>query len=364
MIIDLSSKNLTKKQELYYRIMLGKYGVLYITSKPGIAKSAIGKRIAEKMGYEYMDIRLTLIDETDVGLYPKVSEEDGIDVLDHIVPKWAVRANKKPTIIHFEELNRASQSVRNAALQILLERSIGVDFKFNDNVLMMASGNLGEEDNTDVEEFDSALNNRLIHVKHSLSLVDWLDDFAHYHVHPSITSFIKSHPDYFYKTSGEDLAYATPRSWTMLSEFIIQNFGKESTPEVFIDFVREVAHSYVGPSSIKFIKFLENSMYLKIDDIINRWDEVSETVSGFNRDRKSELIQTLKDIDITKLKEEQLLNISNFLKIIGDDERVGYLLYLVDDGIDISKEKIKRFMLIFEEDLSKIWRLSKSSITS
>jgi hypothetical protein len=28
----------------------------------------------------------------------------------------------------------------------------------------MSSGNLGDEDGTDVEEFDSALNNRLIHI--------------------------------------------------------------------------------------------------------------------------------------------------------------------------------------------------------
>lgn len=364
MLLDLSSYKLTKRQEIYFRMMYGKYGVLYLTSKPGIAKSAIGKRIAEKTNHDYMDIRLTLIDETDVGLYPKVSTVDGVDVLDHVVPKWAIEANKRPTIIHFEELNRASQAVRNAALQILLERAIGTDFKFNDNVLMMASGNLGDEDNTDVEEFDSALNNRLIHVKHSLSLSEWLEDFAFENVHSSITSFLKSHPDYFYKTSGEDSSYATPRSWTMLSEFIIKNFGMESKPEDFVDMVREIAHSYVGPSANKYIKFLENSMYLKIDDIINRWDEVSEIVSGFNRDRKSELIQTLKDIDITKLKDEQLLNISNFLKIIGDDERVGYLLHLVDDGIDISKEKIKRFMLHFEDDLSKILRLGKSSVNT
>jgi hypothetical protein len=37
----------------------------------------------------------------------------------------------------------------------LLEREIGTAFKFNDNVLMMSSGNLGDEDGTDVEEFDS-----------------------------------------------------------------------------------------------------------------------------------------------------------------------------------------------------------------
>ena len=38
---------------------------------------------------------------------------------------------------------------------MLHERGIGTEFKFNDNVLMIASGNLGDEDGTDVEEFDS-----------------------------------------------------------------------------------------------------------------------------------------------------------------------------------------------------------------
>jgi hypothetical protein len=34
----------------------------------------------------------------------------------------------------------------------------------------MMSGNLGDEDGTDVEEFDSALNNRLIHINHTLDV--------------------------------------------------------------------------------------------------------------------------------------------------------------------------------------------------
>ena len=168
---------LTPKERKYFSVMWAKYGVLNITSKPGVAKSAIGKSIAEKMGFKYMDIRLSMVDETDVGLYPCVTEIDVdgrmIKCLDFVVPRWAVESNKHPTIIHFEELNRASQQVRNAALQILLERQIGTDFKFNDNVLMMSSGNLGDEDGTDVEEFDAALNNRLVHLNHTLSPDEW-----------------------------------------------------------------------------------------------------------------------------------------------------------------------------------------------
>ena len=60
--------NLTLKERKYMAIMWAKYGVLNITSKPGIAKSAIGRSIADKMGFRYMDIRLSMVDETDVGL--------------------------------------------------------------------------------------------------------------------------------------------------------------------------------------------------------------------------------------------------------------------------------------------------------
>ena len=125
---------LTTKEKEYLAIMWPKYGVLNITSKPGVAKSAIGLSIANKLGMRYIDIRLSMVDETDVGLYPAVSEivVDGksIKCLDFVVPRWAIEANRQPTIIHFEELNRASQQVRNAALQILLERCIGMDFNF------------------------------------------------------------------------------------------------------------------------------------------------------------------------------------------------------------------------------------------
>ena len=42
---------LTDRERLYFQIMWPKSGVLYITSKPGIAKSAISRSIAKKMGF-------------------------------------------------------------------------------------------------------------------------------------------------------------------------------------------------------------------------------------------------------------------------------------------------------------------------
>lgn len=357
--------SLTEKERKYFAIMWAKYGVLNIISKPGVAKSAIGKSIADKMGFNYVDIRLSMIDETDVGLYPSVTEVevDGkmVKCLDFIIPRWAVNANQRPTIIHFEELNRASQQVRNAALQILLERQIGTDFKFNENVLMMSSGNLGDEDGTDVEEFDSALNNRLIHINHSLGVDEWIENFSKDKCHPLITSFIRTYPEQMYKSATDGVkAYATPRSWTMLSEFILANYGDNASPREFLPLLKEVASGYVGNSAIKFIQYCEDMLNISIKDVIDNYDGIKKDLARYNRDKNSELIQSLKEIDLAKLTAKQIDNVYKFLSNVGDDEKTGYLLYLLDDPkIDFDNKIVKSFLLKFEDVLRSIKKINK-----
>jgi hypothetical protein len=354
---------LTTKEKEYLAIMWPKYGVLNITSKPGVAKSAIGLSIANKLGMRYIDIRLSMVDETDVGLYPAVSEivVDGksIKCLDFVVPRWAIEANRQPTIIHFEELNRASQQVRNAALQILLERCIGMDFNFNDNVLMMSSGNLGDEDGTDVEEFDAALNNRLIHIDHVLGVDEWLENFAIDKCHSLVVGYIKAHPEQIYKTSENSKGYATPRSWTMLSHFITRNFGKNASPRDFLPLLKKVSHGYIGNSAMKFVQYCEDMLNISIQDVINNYDGIKKDLEKYNRDKNSELIQSLKEIDISTLNEKQLVNITKFLDRVGDDEKTAYLLWILDNVADIGNKKMKGFLLHFEELLRTIKKVNK-----
>lgn len=379
---------LTKKQLLYFQMMMPKAGVLYIQSKPGIAKSATARAIATKMGMQYLDIRLSMIDETDVGLYPSVGEvpmiidgeEAMVKVLSHVVPEWAVKANSMPTIIHFEELNRASLHVRNAALQLLLEREIGIKFKFNENVLMLSSGNLGEEDGTDVEEFDNALNNRLIPFQHSLSYPEWLSDFATGRICPTILAFLKANPEKLYVNPTENcLSYATPRSWTFLSEFIFSNFGKfdlddngekkidEKTglpvliwgdTREWIEGVSQVGRSYLGDTITKFIRYCNENIAISIWDILDRYKELEKEVEKFSRDRKSELLINLKDLDIEKLKPKQVANAGKFLETIDPDERTGYLLHMLDNK-DVNLTQTKKLLLNFQKDLKQIRKQNK-----
>lgn len=372
-------KTLTEREKVYYQMMKAKSGVLYITAKPGVAKSAIARSIAEKMGMQYMDVRLSMVDETDVGLFPsKTTKEVGEgdnkitkEFLDHVVPVWAWKANQKPTLIHFEELNRASLAVRNAALQLLLERGIGTEFKFNENVIMLASGNLGEEDGTDVEEFDSALNNRLIHYEHTLGVDEWLANFAKENVHPDIYSYIKAYPDKLYVNPTDSCdAYATPRSWTFLSDFIVENYGEFETDgngkrdiskwgdvRQYVNSLQLVGRSYIGDTIQGFVRFCEDRIKLTIWDIINNYDDVKDQLEDFTRDRKSEMLTSLKEIDIDEFDKKQLKNAISFLKLLHPDERTGYLLHILDHK-DVDHPNTKGMMLAFKDDLLKIKSLN------
>ena len=355
---------LTPRERKYFMTMWPKSGVMYITSKPGIAKSAIAREIADKMGFKYLDIRLSMVDETDVGLYPNITTVDNagemVKCLDFVVPRWAIEANKQPTIIHFEELNRAQLPVRNAALQILLERQIGTEFKFNHTVLMMASGNLGDEDGTDVEEFDNALNNRLIHFNHTLGADEWIDGFAKENCHSSIVSFIKAYPEKLYQNPTENSkAYATPRSWRFLSDFITMNFGKDASPREFLPTLQEVAHGYIGNGAQRFLQYCQEMVNITIQDIIDRFDKVEKELDKYNRDKNSELIQSLKEYDIKKLSDKQLDNVTKFLKRVGQDELTAYLLHVLDNVPDVSDPKIKKFMQTFKDVLVNIKRINK-----
>lgn len=361
-------KKLTKKQALYYSIMRSKSGVLYIQGKPGIAKSAIARSIAKKMDYAYYDLRLSMLDETDVGLFPTVvdKKEEG-KFLEHVVPVWAYEANKRPTIIHFEELNRAPLAVRNAALQLLLERSIGINFKFNENVLMIASGNLGTEDNTDVEEFDDALNGRLIHFPHELSLDEWINDFANENVHSAIIDYLRQYPEKFYVSPNNNhKAYATPRSWTFLSDFIKANFGEKSLIKDWFHVVADVGRSYIGNTITGFITYCDAQQKLTINDVLEDFDKVKESLAkDFKRDKKSELVFTLKEMDILKFSKKQMNNLIKFLTVVDQDERCGYLLFITDkyDESEFDEGKpVHHLLSAFKDDVDRMQEENEKQI--
>ena len=163
-----------------------------------------------------------------------------------------------------------------------------------------------------------------------------------------------------YKNATDNVqAYATPRSWTMLSEFIVANYGQDASPREFLPLLKEVASGYVGNSAMKFIQYCEDMLNISIQDVLNDYDRIKKDLEKYNRDKNSELIQSLKEIDITKLSEKQLDNCVKFLKNVGDDEKTAYLLYILDNIADVTNPSLKKFLLQFEDLLRTIKKINK-----
>lgn len=320
--------DLTNKEFDYFKIIQARSGVLYTKGRPGEAKSAIYRSIARKMGWRFVDLRLSQVDETEVGIFPKVKD----NYFEHIPPRWAYDANESPVLICFEELNRARLEVRNAALQILNEREVG-SVKFNDNVFMCASGNLGDEDNTDVEELDAAIKNRLITKKHNLTLKDWKEGYANENVHPTILQFLTAEGSFFYtKPDSNQDAFASARSWANLSSYITSMFSKEDGPQEWLEPLRDDFSNYVGDKAgLAFFKWVQTTLKMTLDDIIDNFDSKKDDLDKVDNSIKSDLLNTLSKRVLTKYNQKQIDNIIKFINILSKDERTGYFRKLVDD---------------------------------
>lgn len=391
---------LSDRERLYFDIMASGNS-LYLRGKPGTAKSAIGLSIANKLGMNYLDKRLSQIEETDIGLYPvltdsykklekitrlkklnaltedefnklkeplieNIKDDKQTDMLNFAIPEWAFKSNIEPTIIHLEELNRANIHVRNAALQLLNERQIG-DLKLNDNVFLMSSGNLGEEDGTEVDEMDLALSNRLIIVDHNMTYDEWIKEYAEKNVWTVIVDYIRSYPGEYYKLPNErEIRYATPRSWTNLSKFIKYKFGFNPDISQVIDFLIMGGRYFIGDSITKFVRYCQDMTIINLNDIMNRWDDVKNDVKEFNRYRISELISDLKHLDLRPLKKYQIDNILNFLDSLerNDDEITSYLIYLLDNTNDNNFDLNSKIFNHFKSKMNQIKKYISSPTSS
>ena len=391
--------NLSKREQLYFDIMKSGNS-LYLRGKPGMAKSAIGLSMSKKLNYKYIDRRLSQIDETDIGLYPVLNDgfskldklgklknlgyinddefenvkktiletvkSGQIDLLHFAVPEWAFNANCQPTIIHLEELNRANIHVRNAALQLLNERQIG-DLKLNDNVLLMSSGNLGEADGTEVDEMDLALSNRLVIVDHDLPYDEWISEYAIHEVWSIIVDYIRANPTEYHKFPNEkEIRYASPRSWTNLSKFIIYKWGKNAQNfEEILPFLINHGSSFIGDSITHFIRYCKNISNININDVLNRWDEVESEVLDFNRSRTSEFISSLRHMNITLLNDMQFNNMLKFLSTLEngkDDELTSYIIFILDNINDNNVNVYGRIIKHFNKKVQDIRKYTSQNL--
>jgi hypothetical protein len=243
----------------------------FVWGPPGIGKSDLIADIAKKRGMELRDVRLNLMDPTDIKGFPVPNVEHGhmewlpADFLPHMeierevlvdkdgqvvvenedgklvyedgapyklkgAPKSEIRKvpNDSQGILFLDELNQAPPMVQAAAYQLLLTRKVG-GYTLPDGWAMLGAGNR-ETDRSNAQRMPAALALRLVHIDMMPSVDDWcawaLENAEQVPV--ELLSFIRFKSDLLHKFDPSRRVSPNPRSWVFCGQ--LTNAGLD--PEI------------------------------------------------------------------------------------------------------------------------------------
>ena len=195
---------------------------LFLWGPPGIGKSDVIHQLGAEIDAHVIDIRLSLWEPTDIKGIPYFDSNSGTMV-------WGSPselptkefASKFPHVILFlDEMNSAAPSVQAAAYQLILNRRVG-QYHLPDNVLIVAAGNR-EADKGVTYRMPAPLANRFVHLEMRVDFDDWAQWATVNKVHPDVVGYCtfakKDLYDFDPKSSSR--AFATPRSWSFVSELL------------------------------------------------------------------------------------------------------------------------------------------------
>lgn len=183
---------------------------LMLWGPPGVGKSSLVARVAKERALTLIDVRLAQLDATDLR---------GIPVPDHATRtvRWYAPSflpTQGTGVLFLDELDKAPSLVKNAALQLVLDRRLG-DYELPEGWTILCAGNR-EEDEAFSTPLGAALANRLLHVEVEADLDAWAAWAGENGVRGDVVDFLRFRPELLYKQTGEH-AFPSPRSWAAAS---------------------------------------------------------------------------------------------------------------------------------------------------
>ncbi len=191
----------------------------FLWGAPGIGKSSIIKQIAKEKGLEFIDLRLALMDPTDLKGIPFYDKESHTAL-------WAPPAflpKDGKGILFLDELNSAPPSVQASAYQLILDRKVG-EYELPDGWAIVSAGNR-EGDRGVTYRMPSPLANRFVHFEMEVNRDDWRFWAYKKGIDNRIISYIsfKNEHLFTFDAKSDTKSFATPRSWEYVDSILKAN---------------------------------------------------------------------------------------------------------------------------------------------
>jgi hypothetical protein len=198
---------------------------VFLWGPPGIGKSELVEGITNEMGGHMIDLRLGQMDPTDIRGIPFYNKDLGLmDWAPPIdLPSEELASQYPVIVLFFDEMNSAPPSVQAAAYQLILNRRIG-KYRLPDNVVMVAAGNR-EGDKGVTFKMPSPLSNRFVHLEMRVDFDAWQKWAVLNNIHKDVVGYVSfAKQDLFdFDPKSSSRAFATPRSWSFVSELLEDN---------------------------------------------------------------------------------------------------------------------------------------------
>ncbi len=236
---------------------------IFLWGPPGIGKSEIVHQIGDDLEAHVVDIRLSLWEPTDIKGIPYFNSNENTMVWapPAELPTEEFAKKHKYIILFLDEMNSAAPAVQAAAYQLILNRKIGT-YKLPDNVLIVAAGNR-DADKGVTYRMPAPLANRFVHIELTVSFDDWFQWAVVNNIHPDVAGYLQfAKKDlYDFDPKSPSRSFATPRSWTFVSELLDDDLDAETTTDLVsgaigeglaVKFMahRKVASTMPNPSDI------------------------------------------------------------------------------------------------------------------
>ena len=231
---------------------------VFIWGPPGVGKSDILAQIAEEGNNLLIDLRMALLDPTDIKGYPYRDEDTNkmMWAAPAELPSEELASQYETVFLFLDELNSAPPSVQATAYQLILNRRVG-QYVLPENVVIAAAGNR-DTDKGVTYRMTSPLANRFLHLEVEVNHEDWQSWAVDNDINPDVVGYLAfAKQDLFdFDPKSSSRSFATPRSWAFVSQMLEDS---DMTHEEEMDIVTGL----VGEGmAIKFMNHKKNASKL------------------------------------------------------------------------------------------------------
>ena len=215
---------------------------VFLWGPPGIGKSDIVAQITNSFSKSLLiDIRLSLWEPTDIKGIPYFDSNQSKMVwgAPSELPDEELASQYDNIVVFFDEMNSAAPAVQAAAYQLILNRRVG-QYRLPDNVIIVAAGNR-ESDKGVTYRMPAPLANRFVHFEMGVNFDDWFTWAVANKIHKDVVGFLQfSKKDlYDFDPKSSSRSFATPRSWSFVSELIEDGLDESTTTDLVAGAVGE-----------------------------------------------------------------------------------------------------------------------------